>query len=651
MFLAQKDFDENRQSFQSELEDAVAAEQNKILHEVKSASLFLYEQPQHLLDFGNETEFKSVDGIEAIFLFNKGSLVYPDIFSKRYYKHSSFSTQTPSLISQKLFLAEQNDGQDPLLQKAYQGRMNRGFRPSVFFFESKEEQVQNLLGLIRFYYKTKQYDEAIKLLKILEASPHHQGYLTADLTRSVNLLHFDILVEQKKHQEAQDYCLTVLKDFLETRDIDDISSSKFFFESAFTQILSFEKLPHDKREAFWNLRENFNRQLGYMDILSRNQNLFQEFLDDQSSTKDGISLRQDEETTLLKMTYPFLSGDQLVIAKVDQDTYRTRILSKIKAVAKSWKNVPFSIVDKNDAIVLGQIPDSTNVISQNRINEILGWELTLYEKDMQDIQKETRHRMFLMYGLMLFALITVIFGSFFMFRFITQERKLLSMKANFLSSVSHELKTPLTSIKMFSEMMARGRVQKVEKVQEYSNLIGKEATRLENLIGAILNYTRMEHGSDAFKWERLDFSVCAQKVFDAVQNIAIDKGLEISATFEPGCYVMGDYTALYSLAQNLIENAIKYTNSPGEITVKTMSKDNLVVFSVTDTGVGIDSSEQKNIFNDFYRVGDEMTRSTKGSGLGLAIVKRVAETHRATISLVSKLGKGSSFTVRFKKAE
>ena len=114
---------------------------------------------------------------------------------------------------------------------------------------------------------------------------------------------------------------------------------------------------------------------------------------------------------------------------------------------------------------------------------------------------------------------------------------------------------------------------------------------------------------------------------------------------------MGDYTALYSLVQNLIDNAIKYTNAPGDIKVEVKSDSDWVIFSVADTGIGIAVSEQKNIFNDFYRVGDEMTRSTKGSGLGLATVKRVAETHKATISLVSKPGKGSTFIVKFKKAE
>jgi signal transduction histidine kinase len=204
---------------------------------------------------------------------------------------------------------------------------------------------------------------------------------------------------------------------------------------------------------------------------------------------------------------------------------------------------------------------------------------------------------------------------------------------------------------MFAEMMARGRVMKVEKVQEYSGLINKEASRLENLIGAILNYTRMEHGTGAFKWEKLDFSVCAKKVFEAVEDIGVEKGLSFKTRFDPNVYVMGDYTALYSLAQNLIENAIKYTNAPGDIEIKVYNEDDRAVFSVIDTGVGIPSSEQKNIFNDFYSVGDEMTRSTKGSGLGLAIVKRVAETHKATISLTSKPGKGSNFTVRFRKVD
>ena len=651
IYLSQKTFDENLNAFQNEIEEAIEKEQSKIYQETKAASLFLYEQPQGLLDFGHAAEFKSVEGIDAIFLFNNRNLIYPDLSSKKFFNSSNFSNSVPTALDKRLYQEETKGLKDSISQKIYLEHRARSLRPASFFFESKDDQVQNILGLIRFYYKRKQFDEALHLLAILENNPHQQGYLHADLTYAVYLLHFEILVQQRNHQEAQDFCLSVLAQFLEKQNIDDISSSRYFFESTFTQILSFENLSQEKREAFWNLRENFNRQLGYMDILYYNRDLFQEILDDDVSSKDGILYKNSDEMTMFKMSYPYLSGDQVVIAVINKEAYKARLQNKLKTVIQTFKNIPFSITENNDKVVMGEIPEGAPIVAQHYISEALDWEFTLYEKDMRDIHKETRHRMFLMYGLMLFALITVIFGSFFMFRFITQERKLLAMKANFLSSVSHELKTPLTSIKMFAEMMARGRLQRAEKVQEYSTLIGKEASRLENLIGAILNYTRMEHGTGAFKWERLDFSICAKKVFDAVEDIGVEKGLTFYTHFEPNVFVMGDYTALYSLVQNLIDNAIKYTEAPGDIKVDVKSDSEWVIFSVADTGIGIAASEQKNIFNDFYRVGDEMTRSTKGSGLGLATVKRVAETHKATISLVSKPGKGSTFTVKFKKAE
>ena len=161
----------------------------------------------------------------------------------------------------------------------------------------------------------------------------------------------------------------------------------------------------------------------------------------------------------------------------------------------------------------------------------------------------------------------------------------------------------------------------------------------------------MAHGQQGFHWEKLDLSQCVNRVFEATMDIADNRGITMIKELAPGSYIMGDNTALYSLAQGLIENAIKYTNPPGKVTVRVAEENEKIVFSVTDTGIGIKPSEQKNIFNDFYRVGDEMTRSTKGSGLGLAIVKRVAEAHKASISVQSHPGKGSTFTVKLKKAE
>ncbi|WP_304038748.1 cell wall metabolism sensor histidine kinase WalK [Fibrobacter succinogenes] len=645
-YLAQKNYNESTETFREQCESTISKEQSKIFQEVKSASLYLYEQPHSLLDFGNATQFKTVSGIEAMFLYNNGTLIYPDISSKHFSKTSDFSNSIASPFEKMIFREEVTSAMPQPVN------LSRSARQLRFSFESKDDHIQNILGLVRIAYKTKEYDEALRLLNVLEEHPHQQGYLHSDLTRSVNLLHFEILVAQKKHKEAEDYTLAVLNQFLQSKNIENLPSAKFFFETAFTQILSFENLSQEKREAFWNLRENFNRQLGYMDVFFNNKEIVQALLNKEANSKSGIDIMSNSKATFIKMSYPILSGDQVVLAKVNIEEYRERMRSKLKTSAQGWKGIPYSITEGSDkTLILGHVSDSSAIMTQVQLDKIISWNLTLYEKGLSEIKKETRKRMFLMYGLLSFSLITVLLGSIVMFRFLTQEHKLLAMKANFLSSISHELKTPLTSIKMFAEMMARGRVQKVEKVQEYSGLIGKEATRLENLIGAILNYTRMEHGKSGFHWEKLDFSACVQKVFDSVEDIGVEKGLLFHTKIEPSLYIIGDYTALYSLVQNLIENAIKYTNAPGNITITVVPAEDRVVFSVADTGIGIPSSEQKNIFNDFYRVGDEMTRSTKGSGLGLAIVKRVAETHKATISLTSKPGKGSTFTVRFKKAE
>lgn len=647
LFLTEKNFEENLMSFQNELETSIAREQNKILQETKAASQTLYEQPPNLADMENSIPIKNVDGVSAIFLFNQNNRIYPNIPFRVSDTEKSFSTRTASEIESRIFQEEQNH---PESQKAYLARSMRLIQsPSL----SREEQVQNILGLIRFHYREGNYSEADNLISLIERIPEPEGYLHSALSPALKLMRFEILVKQKKLKEAKQYTLSILERFLESQGFENIEATEFFFEKTFNAILSFENLDRNSRELFWNLRENLNRQLFHTEILINHHSFFSHIIHDNSSPKDGIFYKQDENRYFFRMSYPWLSGDQVVIGMIDPKNYRKRLLKQVNSIVREWKNIPYTITDASDSLISGKYPEteSSEITVQKPLGKDIDWTLTIYKRNSSEMLRATRYKMFLLYSLSALSLITVLLGSFFVFRALTQEQKLLSMKANFLSSVSHELKTPLTSIKMFAEMMARGRVQKTEKIQEYSNLIGKESTRLENLIAAILNYTRMEHGKSAFQWERFDFAVCVEKVLDAIHELAENRGLHMTYRIQPECFIVGDYTALYSLVQNLVENAIKYTNPPGKIDVVLEEKDNKIVFSVTDTGIGIPLSEQKNIFNDFYRVGDEMTRSTKGSGLGLAIVKRVADTHRATVSLLSRSGKGSQFTVRFKKAE
>jgi len=641
-FLAKKNFEENITSFKKAITEGVLDEELKILQESKAASAFLYEQPKNLLDYSKTSSYMSVEGVNAFFLFNNKKIIYPNIISHFYYETPQFSQSTYTSLEQHLFI---NEKTNKSIHEVKATRSIRFIQP----FQTQSERTQNTLGIIREHYRSKNYEEALQLISMLQEQPEQQGFLNNKLKESLQLLRFEILMEQKKYNEAQNLSLNELNYFLKRPKITDISSTRFFFESIFNQILSIENLEKEKRETFWNIRENLSRQLIHSEKLYNKLDFLQNLIHDKQNSDEGLLYRFDGDDLYFKMSYPWLFGDQVLIAQIDLDKYQNRILSKVKNISKEWKSIHYTITNANDSILSGVLPPGEIIFEKHFLEAGLNWTLNLYQKSQKEFNKEGLQKKILLYGLIAFSLLTVIFGSFFMLRFLLQEQKLLTMKSNFLSSVSHELKTPLTSIKMFSEMMAKGRVQKTEKIQEYSTLIGKESTRLENLIGAILNYTRMEHGSAAFKWEVIDLGLCVENIYNSMLDIAIEKKLNIDSHIKKSLFIMGDFTSLYSLVQNLIENAIKYTNPPGSIFVEIYEEDEKIIFSVIDTGIGIPMSEQKNIFNDFYRVGDEMTRSTKGSGLGLAIVKRVVETHKASISLQSRVGKGSTFTVRFKK--
>ena len=641
--LFEKTFEERRQNFRKEVVLSVESEQNKILQDVRNAAVFLYEQPNNFFEFSKQTTFRKIKGVSSVFLFSNDTLIYPKLASLFYRNQKSFSQMPPTLIERDIFQSQDADTNKIIMLRTFEL-----MHPT---FTTQTEQSLNILGLVRLYYQKKEYEKALSLLDFLKENPNRQGYLHAKLITSIHLLYVDILKKQKKHREAENYVLNCLKKFLAGEDFGTISMVKYFFETTFDEILSFEDLSQKNREEFWNLRESLMRDLEHSSLLLKERQMIKLLKVNKKLNKDGFLYLTNGEDYFFKILNQTRESEHQIVGIFNRKEYEERLKQKILNVAKDFNDIPYAIKTSNDSVLVA----SKDSLSKEQLNLELGkhlhWQFILYEKDLKELKAKFRNKIFLMGALIIFSFITVAVGSIFMFRFLQQEKRLLAMKANFLSSISHELKTPLTSIKMFSEMIAKGRIKKTERIFEYANLITKETTRLENLIGAILNYTRMENGKQAFKWERLNLATAAENVFHAVESIAKERGLEIQKFIEPENFIIGDHTAIYSMFQNLIENAIKYTNSPGNIYVRVFKEGDFSVFEVEDTGIGIPLSEQKNIFNDFYRVGDEMTRTSKGSGLGLAIVKRAADAHKAVITLNSKLGKGSTFTIKFKRAD
>ncbi len=221
------------------------------------------------------------------------------------------------------------------------------------------------------------------------------------------------------------------------------------------------------------------------------------------------------------------------------------------------------------------------------------------------------------------------------------------MRREFSANVSHELKTPLTSISGFAELMSEG-VVTGDKVQEFSQDIYKESQRLIALIDDIIKLSRLDEGAEEPNWENVDLYGLSGEVLDSLRPVAKKQGIALKLTGSPIC-INGVYQLLSEMVFNLCDNAVKYNTPGGSVTVDVSEKDDEVFLSVADTGIGIPQEHQKRVFERFYRVDKSHSKEIGGTGLGLSIVKHGAQHHGAKVKLESEPGLGTKITLIFRK--
>ena len=228
-----------------------------------------------------------------------------------------------------------------------------------------------------------------------------------------------------------------------------------------------------------------------------------------------------------------------------------------------------------------------------------------------------------------------------------REMKLSAMKNEFVSNVSHELRTPLSSIRVFGEFMRRGRVKDQEKVREYGSYIETESRRLTQLINNILDFSRIESGRKVYIFEDADLEEILAGTLATFTVRLRDKGFDVSymGPDEPLPEIEVDPNAIDRAVANLLDNAVKYSDSDRAIQVTLDRTNGEAIISVTDRGIGIARDEQEKIFERFHRVSTGLVHDVKGSGLGLSLVRHIAEAHGGTITVESEVGTGSTFTI------
>ena len=227
-----------------------------------------------------------------------------------------------------------------------------------------------------------------------------------------------------------------------------------------------------------------------------------------------------------------------------------------------------------------------------------------------------------------------------------RELKLAEIKQTFVSNVSHELKTPLALIRLFAETLEMGRVKSTEKAQEYYRIIYNESRRLSQLIDNILDFSRIEAGSREYSFVSVDPAETTRAVVESYEYQIRAAGFELTTRFDTDLpRVEADPDAISQAILNLLNNSVKYSDGTKHIAVSVQEKAGGVVVEVADRGIGIPLSEQKRIFEKFYRVSTGLVHETKGSGLGLALVKHIVEAHHGRVSVESAPGRGSRFTI------
>jgi signal transduction histidine kinase len=249
-------------------------------------------------------------------------------------------------------------------------------------------------------------------------------------------------------------------------------------------------------------------------------------------------------------------------------------------------------------------------------------------------------------GATVLVLLVLLFGMSLTIRATDREARLAQAKSNFVANVSHELKTPLALLSLFSELLELGRVNNEEKRTEYYRIIRHESLRLNKVIDNILDFSKIEAGRKTYNFADGDMAEVIEHVLASYRYQIVNSGFDVKTNIQPDLPpVLIDRDAMAQAISNLVDNAIKYSGKVKQLSIKTEALGSDLSIEIADHGIGIPRAEQAKVFEKFYRVGNGLVHDVKGSGLGLSLVKHIIEAHKGTISVESDVGEGSRFTI------
>ncbi len=256
-------------------------------------------------------------------------------------------------------------------------------------------------------------------------------------------------------------------------------------------------------------------------------------------------------------------------------------------------------------------------------------------------------------GIWLFSsavlLLVIVFFAYSLW-LIFRQKKLSDIQKDFVNNMTHEFKTPLSTIRISSNLLKNERIQKQpDKINHYANIIQHESQRLNHQVETILQTAMTDNHAFALKFELIDLHELINETLQNSASLFQEKKATLNTLLSAQkMFVMADKFHLTNLIFNLVDNALKYSTDKPDISILTRNEKNYLVISIQDKGIGIARKHQKHIFNKFYRVSTGNQHNVKGFGLGLAYVKRIVQLHKGKIKLISEQNKGTEFIIYLK---
>jgi signal transduction histidine kinase len=276
----------------------------------------------------------------------------------------------------------------------------------------------------------------------------------------------------------------------------------------------------------------------------------------------------------------------------------------------------------------------------------LAWKLEILAKDQGGIMSVTGSRSVLYFWALILLAGALVAGIAYTIRTVSYEARVARLKTDFVSSVSHDLRTPLTSIRMFTETLLLDRAASKEEEREFLQVIADETDRLSRLTERILDFSRMEAGRKAYQFTSTAIPELVTQALRACSPMIEEARFDVTTTYGDALpAIEADHDAMVEVLINLISNAIKYSPDQRNIIIRAFVEGDRVGISVSDRGIGIAKAEHGKIFEKFYRVDSRRAGEVGGTGLGLSLVHHIVSAHGGDVTVDSTLDQGSTFTV------